>query len=94
MERCLQNNTLAKQYQIQDKVKAKNEIPFRESQLKWILRKIELLRRIRELILVTDMVKQAAFIEQSHRTLASRQPLSLTDTLKLTLKCAGKVIYL
>jgi len=50
--------------------------------------KIEMLRRIRELILVTDMAKQPAFISSSNNKLDSDEPLSTEETLKLTLKCA------
>ena len=52
-------------------------------------RKIEILRRIRELILVTDMAKQSKFLEVANSKLNNSESLSLTETLKLTLKCAG-----
>ena len=51
--------------------------------------KIEMLRRIRELILVTDMAKQPAFIASSNTKLDADETLSTEETLKLTLKCAG-----
>lgn len=50
--------------------------------------KIEILRRIRELILVTDMAKQSKFLEVANSKLNNSESLSLTETLKLTLKCA------
>lgn len=50
--------------------------------------KIEMLRRIRELILVTDMAKQPAFIASSNTKLDADETLSTEETLKLTLKCA------
>merc|ERR1712227_731423 len=51
-------------------------------------RKNEILRRIRELILVTDMAKQSKFLEVANSKLNNSESLSLTETLKLTLKCA------
>ena len=55
----------------------------------WFFRKIEILRRIRELILVTDMAKQSKFLEAANSKLNNSETLSITETLKLTLKCAG-----
>ena len=60
--------------------------------IKLNFRKIEILRRIRELILVTDMAKQSKFLEVANSKLNNSESLSLTETLKLTLKCAGMLL--
>ena len=51
-------------------------------------RKYDLLRRIRELILVTDLAKQPDFIEMANAKLAQSQSLTAEETMKLMLKCA------
>jgi len=51
-------------------------------------RKFSLLRRIRELILVTDLAKQPAFIEMATAKLSRSEALCEEETLKLMLKCA------
>ena len=50
--------------------------------------KYELLRRIRELILVTDLAQQPGFIRSANQKLEKRESLSQSETLKLVLKCA------
>lgn len=54
-----------------------------------ISRKYDLLRRIRELILVTDLAKQPAFIKKANEKLSnSEASLTQEETMKLMLKCA------
>ena len=54
-----------------------------------IFRKYDLLRRIRELILVTDLAKQPAFIKKANEKLSnSEASLTQEETMKLMLKCA------
>ena len=53
-----------------------------------IFRKSCILKRIRELILVTDLAQQPDFIKMANKKLEQNESLSSTETMKLMLKCA------